>query len=63
MWILQTYFEKTQRLHLQSQGQYLFMFPEYGINHKVAIITVGRGDKLENFDLIFSPLLKHGRGY
>ena len=24
---------------------------------------LGRGDKLENFDLIFSPLLKHGRGY
>ena len=63
MWILQTYSEKTQRLYLQSQGQYLFMFPEYRINHKVAIITVGRGDKLENFDLIFSPLLKHGRGY
>ena len=26
-------------------------------------VELGRGDKLENFDLIFSPLLKHGRGY
>ena len=24
---------------------------------------IGRDDKLENFDLIFSPLLKRGRGY
>ena len=26
-------------------------------------LAVGRGDKLENFDLFFSPLLIHGRGY
>ena len=26
-------------------------------------ILIGRGDKWENFDLIFSPLLKHGKGY
>ena len=27
------------------------------------LLKVGRGDKLENFDLFFSPLLKHGKGY
>ena len=26
-------------------------------------VSSRRGDKWENFDLIFSPLLKHGRGY
>ena len=26
-------------------------------------LLLGRGDKLENFDLIFSPLLQHGKGY
>ena len=36
---------------------------EYFLGTSLVCIGIGRGDKLENFDLFFSPLLKHGRGY